>query len=497
MAWIWTTAVSVIVFFYLLQQFANLGKKKKLPPGPTGLPILGHFHLLGKNPHQDLHRLARKHGPIMYMRFGTVHTIIVSSPAAAELFLKKHDLVFANKPHHEASNHLGYEQRNIVFGRYGPYWRNMRKLATLELLSNLKINQFQPMRKAEIDILVSSLKSAAEIGETVDMSVRIASVSADMTCLMVFGRKYADKDLNEEGLKEVMKETMEEAAAFNLGDYFPYLRGLDLQGSTRRLKKLSKIFDRFLERIIDDHIQNKKEKQQSSQDFVDTMMGILESGEAGFDFDRRHVKAVLLDMLLAGMDTSAAAVEWALSEVIRHPAVTKKLQKELEDIVGLDEMVNESHLSRLKYLDYVIRESMRLHPVGPLLIHEGMEDCEVNGFYIQKKSRVLVNVWAIGRDPDAWTDPETFSPERFLGSNVDVRGRDFQLIPFGTGRRGCPGLQLGLTIVQLMVAQLVHCFDWELADGMQPGELDMSENFGLVTARAKHLMAIPKYRLHQ
>ncbi|KAK4382987.1 cytochrome [Sesamum angolense] len=139
---------------------------------------------------------------------------------------------------------------------------------------------------------------------------------------------------------------------------------------------------------------------------------------------------------------------------------------------------------------------MRLHPVGPLLIHEGMEDCEVDGFYIQKKSRVLVNVWAIGRDPDAWTDPETFFPERFLGSNVDVRGRDFQLIPFGTGRRGCPGLQLGLTIVQLMVAQLVHCFDWELPNGMQPSELDMSENFGLITARAKHLMAIPKYRLH-
>ncbi|KAL0292784.1 UNVERIFIED_CONTAM: cytochrome [Sesamum angustifolium] len=203
------------------------------------------------------------------------------------------------------------------------------------------------------------------------------------------------------------------------------------------------------------------------------------------------------DMLIAGMDTSAAAVEWALSEVIRHSAVTKKLQRELEEVVGLNQTVNESHLSSLKYLDYVVRESMRLHPVGPLLIHEGMEDCEVDGFHIQKKSRVLVNVWAIGRDPDAWMDPETFSPERFLGSNVDVRGRDFQLIPFGTGRRGCPGLQLGLTIVQLMVAQLVHCFDWELPDGTQPGELDMSENFGLVTTRAKHLMAIPKYRLHQ
>ncbi|KAL6576024.1 hypothetical protein OROHE_000495 [Orobanche hederae] len=202
------------------------------------------------------------------------------------------------------------------------------------------------------------------------------------------------------------------------------------------------------------------------------------------------------DMLLAGMDTSAAAVEWALSEVIRHPPVMKKLQKELQENVGMNQMVEESHLSSLKYLNCVVKESMRVHPVGPLLIHESMENCEVDGFHIPKRSRVLINVWAIARDPDAWKNPETFSPDRFLGSNVDVRGRDFQLIPFGTGRRGCPGLQLGLTMVQLIVAQLVHCFDWELPDGMLVSELDMSENFGLVTARDKHLMAIPMYRLH-
>ncbi|KAH6760206.1 hypothetical protein C2S52_009350 [Perilla frutescens var. hirtella] len=492
MAWIWTVAIAAaITLLHLLHQWRR--NKKKLPPGPKGLPIIGHFHLLSNNPHQDLHQLARKHGPIMYTRFGSVPTIVVSSPAAAELFLKTHDLIFANRPHHEAAYYLGYQQRNIVFGRYGAYWRNMRKLCTLELLSTLKIDQFAPMRKAELRILVDSLRQAAAARETVDMSVRIASISADMTCLMVFGRKFADRDLDERGFKEVMKETMEEAAAFNLGDYFPYLRWLDLQGSARRLKKLSKIFDAFLEKIIDEHVE--KEEKEDGHDFVDTMMSILHSGEAGFDFDRRHVKAVLLDMLLAGMDTSAAAVEWALSEVIRHPREMKKLQKELEEMVGPNQMVEESHLSSLKYLDCFIKESMRLHPVGPLLIHEAMEDCEVNGFHIPNRARVLVNVWAIGRDPDAWVDPETFAPERFLGSNVDLRGRDFQLIPFGSGRRGCPGLQLGLTMVRLMVAQLVHCFNWVLPHGMLPADLDMFENFGLVTSRANHLMVIPVNRL--
>ncbi|KAL0424422.1 UNVERIFIED_CONTAM: cytochrome [Sesamum radiatum] len=176
----------------------------------------------------------------------------------------------------------------------------------------------------------------------------------------------------------------------------------------------------------------------------------------------------------------------------------KKLQKELETVVRLDHMVEESHLDKLEYLDFVVKETLRLHPVVPLLIpHESMEDCVIDGFHIPKGSRTMVNIWAIGRDPKVWSDPEVFKPERFIGSNIDLRGHNFQLIPFGSGRRGCPGLQLGLTVVRLAVSQLVHCFDWELPNGMLPSDLDMSEHFGIVTSRAKHLMAIPRYRLHK
>lgn len=201
-------------------------------------------------------------------------------------------------------------------------------------------------------------------------------------------------------------------------------------------------------------------------------------------------------MLAAAMDTSATAIEWVLSELMKHPRVMKKVQKELEDVVGLERMVEESDLDRLEYLEMVVKESMRLHPVAPLLLpHEAMEDCMINGFHIPKKSRVIINAWAIGRDPSVWSDAEKFFPERFVGSDIDVRGRDFQLIPFGSGRRVCPGMQLGLTVVRLVVAQLVHCFDWELPNNMQPTELDMTEEFGIVTPRANHLLAIPTYRL--
>jgi cytochrome P450 len=201
-------------------------------------------------------------------------------------------------------------------------------------------------------------------------------------------------------------------------------------------------------------------------------------------------------MLAASMDTSATVIEWAMSELMKHPPVMKKVQKELKDVVGLERMVEESDLDSLEYLDMVLKENLRLHPVAPLLLpHEAMEDCTVNGFHIPQKSKVIINIWAIGRDPSVWRDAEKFFPERFVGSDIDVRGRDFQLIPFGSGRRGCPGMQLGLTVVRLVVAQLVHCFDWELPDNMLPNELDMTEEFGVTTPRAQHLLAIPSYRL--
>ena len=203
-------------------------------------------------------------------------------------------------------------------------------------------------------------------------------------------------------------------------------------------------------------------------------------------------------MMAASMDTSATTIEWALSELIKHPPMMKKVINELEKVVGMERMVEESDLESLEYLNMVVKETLRLHPVAPLLIpHESMEDCTVDGFHIPQKSRVIVNVWAIGRDPNAWTDADNFLPERFMESDIDFRGQHFQFIPFGSGRRGCPGMQLGLTVVRLVLAQLVHCFDWELPDNMLPSELDMTEEFGLTLPRAKHLVAIPTCRLHK
>ncbi|CAH9070992.1 unnamed protein product [Cuscuta epithymum] len=490
MAWVWTTIAlfAAAAAALLLHLHSSVKKKKKVAPGPRALPILGHLHLLGKNPHHDLSKLAKLHGPIMRLRFGFIEHVVVSSPPAAHLFLNTHDLLFAGRPPHQASNHINYGQINLTFGQYGPYWRAIRKICTLELLSSHKIRSFQSVRTEEMCLLVESLKSAAET----DLSARVAAMAADMSCRTVFGKKYEFKDVDERGLKVAVKETMELFARPNLADYFPpYLGWVDLQGFRRRLKATAELFDTFLERIVDDH-----EQRDEKRDFVDILLSISKSGETDFPFSRQHVKSILLDMFITSMDTSATVIDWTICEIIKHPQVLKKVQQELESNVGLDRMVDESDLEKLKYLEMVIKESLRLHPVAPLLLpHEAREDCVVDGFDIPKGARIIVNVWAIGHDPNVWADPEKFIPERFEGLNIDYKGQHYELIPFGSGRRMCPGLQLGITTVKLVIAQLVHCFDWELPKSMSPEEIDMTEEFGLVATRANHLMVVPKYRL--
>ncbi|KAG7987415.1 hypothetical protein I3843_03G133000 [Carya illinoinensis] len=466
LGWTWTI-LSLIMLAYLLQEYwvwKSRNKNRKLPPGPRGFPIFGNLHMLGEFPHQDLHRLAKKHGSIMYLQLGFVPVIVVSSPEAAELFLKTHDLVFASS-----------------------YWRNVRKMCTLELLSNLKINSFKSMRKQELGSLVKFLQEAAANCAEVVLSAKVSSLSSDMSCRMVLGKKYMDKDFNERGFRAVIREGMELLAVPNLGDYFPCIAPVDLQGLKRRMKAISKIYDDFLEKIIDEHVQPKDENK--TKDFFDVMLSFMGSEES-------EKNIWLQDLLAASMDTSATAIDWALSELMKHPRIMKKLQKELENVVGLKRMVEEADLDRLDYLSMVVKETFRLHPVVPLLLpHEAREDCTVNGFHMPRKSRIIINVWAIGRDPRVWSDAEKFFPERFLGRNIDLRGHDFQLIPFGSGRRGCPGMQLGLTVVRLVIAQLVHCFDWVLPNNILPTKLDMTEEFGLTVPRAKHLLAIPTYRL--
>ncbi|VFQ61974.1 unnamed protein product [Cuscuta campestris] len=475
-------------------------KKKRLPPGPKGLPIVGHLHLISKNnPHRDFHKLSQIHGPVMHLRFGSVDNIVVSSPGAAERFLKTHDLNFATRPPMEMIKHLTYGQKDLVFGQYGELWREMRKLFTVQLLTSHKINLHESTRREELCLLVDSLKQSARRGEAVDLSAKVASMSGNMSCRMLFGKKYEEKDMvdKEGGLKAVFSEVVRVGGIPNLGDFFPFLGALDVQGLGQRMKAAAKLLDQFLEKIIDEHEHPAAAPPPMLEDIVHIILRIMNNKETSFPFTREHVKSMMVDLLVASIDTSSTAIEWIMSELIKNPTMMLKLKKELERQVGPERMVAEKDLEGLKYLEMVIKETFRFHPVGPFLLpHAAMEDCTVDDFHVPKNARVIISLWAIGRDPDVWSDPERFNPERFDGSNIDYRGQNFELLPFGSGRRGCPGLQLGITAVRLVVAQLVHCFDWSLPNGAPLEDLDMTEEFGLVMSRAQSLMAVPTYKLY-
>jgi len=329
----------------------------------------------------------------------------------------------------------------------------------------------------------------------VNISKIVSTFGINVICRMAFGRKYSEQHLiGGMGINSMIKETFILAGSFNIGDYIPYLAWMDLQGLNRRLKNIHKIQDDLLEKIVEEHV-SAQNKPNVMPDLVDVLLAASADENMEFPITRDNIKSVIYDMLSAGSDTSSASIEWALSQVLRNPPVLKKVQDELERVVGLGRMVQESDLPSLVYLQAVVKETLRLHPPGPLSIpHFSVEDCTVLGYEIPSGTCVLVNLWEIGRNPKSWgEDAESFKPERFMEAGfLDAKVQNFEYIPFGAGRRGCPGQQLAILLVESALAQLLHCFNWRL---LNEQNLDMSEkNNGLTISRAHELLAVPSSR---
>ncbi|CAN1809175.1 Desmethyl-deoxy-podophyllotoxin synthase [Linum perenne] len=431
-------------------------------------------------PHRCLRDLAARYGPLMHLQLGEVSTIVVSSGELAKEFLQTNDLNFASRAYLPSAHTIFYQGRNISFGTYGAYWSRMRK-----------VKSFLPTMKEEVDKLVRGVGSTRS---SVNVSRMLYSMSYSVISRAVFGEIQHQE--HADAFYPVLKEILKALEGSCLWDLFPS-SNLARVLSEGRLKKLNREFDALLQTIINDRIAKRSEKKKKSndvdesEDLVDVLLDHIVDQDVEVPITNNDIKAVLLDMFLGGSDTFAVVIEWALSELMKNPKAMQKLQTEIR-------RVDHDDLGQLHYLKLVIKETLRLHPPGPLLPpRQAREDTMVNGYQIPEKTRIIINAWAIARDHPNWVEPEKFVPERFMlddnGSSDYTKGLDFSMIPFGSGRRMCPGVQYGMTILSLCLANLVYCFDWELLRGVTTQNLDMSEDFGIVVRRKNQLvlMVVP------
>ncbi|KAA8524316.1 hypothetical protein F0562_010740 [Nyssa sinensis] len=477
-------------------------RQLKLPPGPKAWPIIGNLNLIYPFFHLSIHGLALKYGPIMHLRLGCHSAIIVSSVDMAKQFLKIHDRNFSYRPKSMAGKYLFYDYCNITFSPYGPYWCQIRKICQEELFSSSQLQLHQCICAQEVKSLVGFLFVNA--GKLIVIKHHISTAGFNMICRMVAGQKYPNQSLVEKGivgsdeLPKMLDELFLLTGVLNIGDLVPWINFLDLQGYVKRMKNLRKKFDKLLDHIIDD-IKTTRRVQGDSKirTMVDALFDLLEEPNPEFCFTRKHIKAVLQDMI-GGIETSTAVTEWAMSELLRNHQSLEKAREELEMVIGNERWVEEKDVPQLPYMEAIVKETMRLHPVGPMLAPRiSNEHCNIAGYDIPAKTRVFINVLAIVRSPTVWESPENFIPERFLdgGENIDVIGQHFELLPFGSGRRMCPAYNLGMKAVTLTLANLLHGFEWKLPEKMQACELNMEEVVGLTMPRKVPLALVAQPRL--
>ncbi|PUZ68967.1 hypothetical protein GQ55_2G070900 [Panicum hallii var. hallii] len=462
----------------------------RLPPSPWALPVIGHLHhLLDALPHHKLRDLSRRHGPLMLLRLGELPVVIASSADAARAVMKANDLAFATRPIGPATRLvLADGAEGLIFAPYGHGWRQLRRICTVELLSARRVQSFRAVREQEAGRLLREVAAAAA-DQAVNLSACISSYVADSAVRAIVGSRFQDRA----EFFRLMENGIELFSRPSLPDLYPSSRmAMLVSGAPGKMRRVRVETMAFMDSVIQEH-QLCKPDNNGDEDLLDVLLRIHRDGDLEFPISMDNIKVVIADLFLAGSETSATTLQWAMSELVRNPRVMRKAQAEIRQVLKGHERVSEASLGKLDYFHLVIKETLRLHPPAPLLLpRECRSPCRVLGFDVPAGATVFVNAWAIGRDPAHWDAPEEFAPERFgHEGSVDFKGTDFEFVPFGAGRRMCPGMMFGLASVEVALASLLYHFDWKLPRGMAPAEVDMREVMGVTARRQSDLLLVP------
>ncbi|XP_039139715.1 cytochrome P450 CYP82D47-like [Dioscorea cayenensis subsp. rotundata] len=488
---------SIVVIFALIilckvlwhGTFTSFNNKHKRPPQPFfALPVIGHLHLL-LNAQTIFHKLgdmADKLGPAFMLRLGSRRTLVISSWEVAKECFTINDKALASRPSNTAAvTHLAYKAAFFGLAPYGSFWRSMRKIATTELLSNTRLDKLKHVMLAEIDTCIKELHNLCgdnnNDNNRVDMKEWFGDLNFNIVLQTVAGKRFFGSG---GGSDEAWRFRKAAHQFFHLlfvsvpSDMFPWLEWMDLGGYVKAMKAAAKEMDSVMVKLVEEHRERRTSGVATGDtDFMDVMLSIIhDDHELQGHFDKETlIKATSLNLILGGTDTTGISMTRVLAHLLNNQDILKKVQTELDEQVGLNRVVNESDIKNLIYLQAVIKESLRLTPSSEFLFpRETVKDCTVAGFHIPAGTLVIVNAWKLQRDPRVWPNPLEFRPERFLPNHeadgIDVKGQNYELIPFGTGRRSCAGISMALCIMHLTLARLIQAFELRLVNNV-PAEL--------------------------
>ncbi|KAG4215773.1 hypothetical protein ERO13_A01G197300v2 [Gossypium hirsutum] len=490
-------AISTIAIILAYKLYQRL--KFKLPPGPRRWPVVGNLYDIKPVRFRCYAEWARAYGPIISVWFGSTLNVIVSNTELAREVLKECDQQLADRHRTRSAEKFSRDGKDLIWADYGPHYVKVRKVCTLELFSPKRLEALRPIREDKVTAMVESIflhcSNPENKGRSLVVRKYLGAVAFNNITRLAFGKRFVNHEdiMDEQGheFKAIVANGLKLGASLAMAEHIPWLRWM-FPLEEEAFAKHGARRDRLTRAIMEEHTVARQKSGDTKQHFVDALLTLQDK----YDLSEDTIIGLLWDMITAGMDTTAISAEWAMAELIRNPRVQQKAQEELDRVIGSESVMSETDFSNLPYLQSVAKEALRLHPPTPLMLpHRANANVKIGGYDIPKGSNVHVNVWAIAHDPVVWKDPESFRPERFLEEDVDMKGHDFRLLPFGAGRRVCPGAQLGTNLVTSMLGHLLHHFCWTPPEAMKDEEIDMLENPGLVAYMRTPLQAMATPRL--